>query len=59
MQVRIQRHIQNRMWLGQDVITGVPVYVHVLNMKADMTNKIIEVTKTIQGEHWEVKQPNG
>lgn len=55
MQVRIQRRMQARLWLGQDIKTGMPVYVHVLNPKMDMTNKIIEVTKTEQGEHWEVK----
>lgn len=52
MQVRLSHCIKGRLWLGQDVISHVPVYVYV---KGNYTKgTVIEYYLTPLGEHWEL-----
>jgi hypothetical protein len=46
--------IKDRLWLGQDTLTGNPAYVNVLYADDNYTNKVIAVFTTEQGELWEV-----
>lgn len=54
MLVRMSTKIKDRLWLGQDTLTGNPAYVNVLYADDNYTNKVIAVFTTEQGELWEV-----
>jgi len=55
MFVKLHIRINKRVWLGQDTITGNPIYVSVLNLQENYTDKIIGVYTTKLGEIWESK----
>jgi hypothetical protein len=55
MFVKLHTRISKRMWLGRDTTDGNPIYVSVLNLQENYTDKIIGVYTTKLGEVWETK----
>jgi len=55
MFIQLHTRISKRLWLGQDTIHGNPIYVSVLNLQENYTDKIIGVYTTKLGEVWETK----
>lgn len=60
MKIRLEQHIQNRCFLGQDVETHKPVYVYVrttVNQKTigQLLGTVINAETSPQGEVWEVQ----
>lgn len=57
MFVKLHTRISKRLWLGQDTTNGNPIYVSILNLQENYTDKIVEAYTTKLGEVWESK-PN-